>query len=100
MTPVLPIPAVLGHTPDPVAAYKALLAASPTTHPNQPLLTVTKSLRQTSHNHLALKALKLLLHAGFAQGPSTFLPSQPQKWGRYVCIQSQHKSVAHIASWT
>ena len=39
--PVIPIPSVLGHPADPVAAYLDLLAASPTSHLNQPLLTMT-----------------------------------------------------------
>ena len=37
--PVIPIAHVMGHPADPVQAYQDLLAASPTTHPNQPLLT-------------------------------------------------------------
>ena len=36
---VNPIPRVHGHPVDPVKAYLDLLAASPTTYPNQPLLT-------------------------------------------------------------
>ena len=37
--PVLPIPEVHGHLADPVAAYHQLVAASPTTFPDQPLFT-------------------------------------------------------------
>ena len=39
--PVIPIPSIQGHPADPVKAYLDLLAASPTSHPNQPLLTIT-----------------------------------------------------------
>ena len=38
--PVIPILEVNGHPADLVAAYAELLAASPTSHPNQPLLTI------------------------------------------------------------
>lgn len=40
-TPLIPLPALPGHSMDPLQAYKDLLAASPTTHPTQPLLTYT-----------------------------------------------------------
>ena len=49
--PVLPIPEVSGHPTDPVAAYRLLLAASPTTSPDQPLLTYLHALGALLHGH-------------------------------------------------
>ena len=37
---MLPIPEVKGHPINQVAAYADLLTASPTFHPNEPLLTI------------------------------------------------------------
>ena len=59
---MLPIPEVLGHPADPVAAYKDLCVASPTTNPNQPLLTVTKGRAQmVVTRYILSQALKVLL---------------------------------------
>ena len=44
--PVLPIPAIPSHPADLVATYKQLLRVSPTSSPNQPLLTIFMRHRQ------------------------------------------------------
>ena len=44
---VLLILDVAGHAANPMVAYKDLLAASPTTSPNQPLLTVNRKGKMT-----------------------------------------------------
>jgi hypothetical protein len=38
-TPLIPLPAIPGNPLDPVQAFKDLIAATPTVHPKQPLLT-------------------------------------------------------------
>ena len=62
--PVIPIPSVPGHPADPVAAYLDLLAASPTSHPNQPFLTLTSGGTTTVVTIPTLvKAFNILLEA-------------------------------------
>ena len=61
---MLPIPTVPHLPVDPVTTYKTLLVASPTTSPNQPLLTVTKGRTQSVVTITMLsQALKVLLEA-------------------------------------
>ena len=61
---LLPLPTIPHHTADPVAAYKALVKASPTLSANQPLLTISspKGLRVITARLLA-SALKEMLRA-------------------------------------
>ena len=59
--PVIPIPSVPG---DPVAAYLDLLITSPTSHSNQPLITMTSGGYATIVTILTLvKPFNILLEA-------------------------------------
>ena len=71
--PVVLIPEVMGHQADPVAAYRDLLA-SPTTPPNQPLLTVTIRGKQAEVTvDMFTRALKVVLDA-FGVDTSLYSP--------------------------
>ena len=62
---IIPIPHVPGSPVDPVAAYRDLLRAQPTIHPNQPLLSLPNSkgkIITVTTRHLAV-ALKELISA-------------------------------------
>ena len=61
---LLPIPAVKSHMADLAAAYQELLAALPTTSPNQMLLTLMEgSTRITATVFMLVKAFKIMIHA-------------------------------------
>ena len=62
-SPLLPIPAVHGYLADPVAAYQALLAATPPhPHPCQPILTINQGDSQTIVTVFMLaRALRVML---------------------------------------
>ena len=95
--PVLPIPAVLGHSADPVTAYCQLQTSSPTTSPDQPLLT-----HNTQHHCTTLtvsmltKALTVLLDA-LGLDPGLF--SLHSLW-REGATAVYHGLCQHQVSWT
>ena len=63
-TLVLHIPAIPHHVADPVAAYHAILQFSPTSSPNQVLLTIHSGSKQTIVTvKMLAKALKIMLKA-------------------------------------
>ena len=70
--PVIPIPRVQEHPADPTQAYLDLLAASPITHPNQPLLAITSGSNRTVVTILMLvTASTILLYRLFSSTPSS-----------------------------
>ena len=61
--PVIHIAQVRGHPTDPVQAYRDLLGASPTTHPNQPLIFTSGCTRTVVTIPMLVSALNILLEA-------------------------------------
>ena len=62
--PFLPIPEVIGHPADPVAAYKDIRLPMPTMSPNKPFLTVTRMGKKAIVTVDTLtRALKVMLDA-------------------------------------
>ena len=60
--PALPIPAIKSHLPNPVAAYRQHITASPTSSPNQPHLTISSGRHQkVVTNKMLSTALALTL---------------------------------------
>ena len=58
----IPLPTITGHVTDPVAAYSRMIAALPTRHPTEPLLTLPgKGARKTVTTALLSKGLAILL---------------------------------------
>ena len=63
-SPVLPIPDVKDHLSEPLADNKELLTPSPTTYPNQPLLTMSVTKRPTMIIvPMLVQRLKIILDA-------------------------------------
>ena len=77
---VLPIPEL----PGPVSAYKSLLAESPTTNPNQLLLTVTKGRNQGVVTTPMLSQALRVFFRGLTDGYIFVLSSHLEDGGRGV----------------
>ena len=61
---ILPVPGVTGHSADPVATYRQLLASSPTMSPDQSFLTyTTQHLCTTVIVSMLSRALSILMDA-------------------------------------
>ena len=84
-TPMLPISSVPGHPANPVAAYKQLLAASPTRSANQQLLLTFNKKGQihTVTVTMLARALRLMLSA---MGLDTVLHSLHRLWRRGATV--------------